>query len=476
MNGRKYIIVSLIIINILMSIILNLFQCKSYAAATVKQTTSTDIASINDTKYPEIKKMIQDLQNKHPKWNFKVLYTGLKWDDVITGETKTHGTNVVNKSSYGKDWICSKCGKSKTYSGGSWYCASDDAVKYMMDPRNSLNENDIFQFLELSYDTKVTYNKNVIKEMLEDTFLDDGKLDTYINQIITSCKKYSVNPYFIASKIIQEQGTKGGSTFKMKGTSSNGKYKLDDKNKILTVLPGTKVSKISEYLGKTYTVKDTNGKTVKTTATAATGYKADKYTIAVLGDVNGDGNVKATDYMRIKNYILETSKLDNAQKIAADVNEDGKVKATDYMKIKNYILEKSKITIETNEYYYNIFNINATGKTVQDIIENALERAKEEKWTTIEKCIDGGVEFIAEGYIGIGQDSMYFEKFNVVNTTTNRSYYTHQYAQDLLYAQNQGTKLKGMLSGIDAIDNPYTFIIPLYESMPKTACVRPVSK
>ena len=71
---------------------------------------------------------------------------------------------------------------------------------------------------------------------------------------------------------------------------------------------------------------------------------------------------------------------------------------------------------------------------------------------------------------------MYFEKFNVVNTTTNRSYYTHQYAQDLLYAQNQGTKLEGMLSGIDAIDNPYTFIIPLYESMQKTACARPASK
>ena len=196
MNRKKYILV--IIINVLILILSSLFQNMSYAAATVKQTSSSNISSIDDKKYPGIKKMIQNLQKKHPKWNFKVLYTGLKWNDVISGETKTHGTNVVSKSSYGKDWICSKCGKSKTYSGGSWYCASNDAVKYMMDPRNSLNENDIFQFLELSYDSNAKYDKNVIKKILKGTFLDDGKLDTYINQIISSCKKHDVNPYFIA--------------------------------------------------------------------------------------------------------------------------------------------------------------------------------------------------------------------------------------------------------------------------------------
>ena len=71
---------------------------------------------------------------------------------------------------------------------------------------------------------------------------------------------------------------------------------------------------------------------------------------------------------------------------------------------------------------------------------------------------------------------MYFEKFNVVNTTKGYSYYTHQYAQDLLYAQNQGTKLKAILAGIEAIDYPYTFVIPLYEGMTVEVCQRPASK
>ena len=146
------------------------------------------------------------------------------------------------------------------------------------------------------------------------------------------------------------------------------------------------------------------------------------------------------------------------------------------MEIKNYILKKSDIKLEGEKYYYNIFNIRATGRTTEDIIKNALDKAKTEDWSTIEKCLDAGIKFIADGYISIGQNSMYFEKFNVVNTTKGYSYYTHQYAQDLLYAQNQGTKLKTILKNIDAIDYPYTFIIPVYESMPENASVRPQSK
>ena len=69
------------------------------------------------------------------------------------------------------------------------------------------------------------------------------------------------------------------------------------------------------------------------------------YIISKLGDVNGDGVVKATDYMRIKNYIMGDSSLTAAEKVAADVNKDGNVKATDYMKIKNYIMGSSKITL-----------------------------------------------------------------------------------------------------------------------------------
>ena len=70
-----------------------------------------------------------------------------------------------------------------------------------------------------------------------------------------------------------------------------------------------------------------------------------EYELVVLGDVNGDGQVKATDYMKIKNHIMGTSNFSEVEKKAADVNKDGVIKATDYMKIKNHIMGTSMITI-----------------------------------------------------------------------------------------------------------------------------------
>ena len=166
---------------------------------------------------------------------------------------------------------------------------------------------------------------------------------------------------------------------------------------------------------------------------------------------------------------MGTAKLDKYQLLAADANLDSKVKATDYMTIKNFIMGTTKLQFEKTDYYYNIFNINATGSTVSDILKNALSWAKSKDWNTIEKCLKGGVEFVAKGYIAVGQDTLYFEKFDVIAD----SYYSHQYAQDVLYAQNQGTRLRKILEGIDATEFAYTFVIPLYEDMPANACLRP---
>ena len=350
MNKLKYTIGLLIIFIICTISVLFLIKTESNATTTVTQTTSTDISGISNSDYPGVKSMIQALQKAHPNWTFKVLYTGLDWSDVISAEAETsHDFSKPKSLTSLTGWACSTCGLTG-YSGSGWYHASKSAIKYMMDPRNSLYDSDIFQFLELSYDSSTTYSKSAIKEMLEDTFLDDGNLDTYVSQIMTSCKTYDVNPYYIVAKIIQEQGTSGGSTWKMKSTS--------------------------------------NGKTT---------------------------------------------------------------------------------------YYYNIFNIGASGSTSSEILANALSKAKSEGWTSIKLCLAGGIKWIANGYINIGQDTLYFEKYNVVNTTSGESYYTHQYAQDIKYAQNQGEKILDILESIDAVDGSYTFIIPLYENMPSSACSRPSS-
>ena len=69
-----------------------------------------------------------------------------------------------------------------------------------------------------------------------------------------------------------------------------------------------------------------------------------EYIMVIYGDVNGDGKIAATDYVAIKNHIMDIKKLNEFEKMCADVNRDGKVAATDYVAIKNHIMDVKKIT------------------------------------------------------------------------------------------------------------------------------------
>ena len=62
------------------------------------------------------------------------------------------------------------------------------------------------------------------------------------------------------------------------------------------------------------------------------------FTVVVIGDVNGDGEASARDYARIKRYVLKTTSLDDAQKLAADIQENGTINARDYSYIKRHVL------------------------------------------------------------------------------------------------------------------------------------------
>ena len=62
------------------------------------------------------------------------------------------------------------------------------------------------------------------------------------------------------------------------------------------------------------------------------------YRIVIKGDVNGDGKIYATDYVKVKNHIMGKSSLTGPYLIAADINEDDKIYATDYVQIKNHIM------------------------------------------------------------------------------------------------------------------------------------------
>ena len=191
-----------------------LLQHKAFA---VTQSVSTDIDNIDESKYPGIKEKIKQLQSQYPNWNFKLLYTKLDWNEVIKNEYTGHGTspkNLVYKTAnYRGEWICSICGD-KAYDNGSWRCTSEQAIKYMMDPRASLNASDVFQFEEL---TNVGCDLSTLQHMTKGTFLQGHE-----QGIINASNNNNVNAYYIVARLIQEQGKNG--TVLTSGTGYNGQY------------------------------------------------------------------------------------------------------------------------------------------------------------------------------------------------------------------------------------------------------------
>lgn len=148
-------------------------------------------------KYPSYKEKIQALKVKHPNWNFKFLYTGITFANAVNGEASVPARNLV-PTSYAGEWI-----NGYTQYDSGWYAASAKAIAYYMDPRNFLDDVNIFQFLdENGYPSEISVSN--IQTEVNNTYLSN-----YANDIYTACKNQGVNPYYIISRLIQEQGKNG---------------------------------------------------------------------------------------------------------------------------------------------------------------------------------------------------------------------------------------------------------------------------
>lgn len=293
--------------------------------------------NLNEEKYPGYKNLIDDLKDRHPNWNFTLFYTKLDWNDVIANEghsdDRANSLNLIpDYMDYPENWVC-EIDKDKTYDNGHWLCASNIAIANQMDPRNILNEEKIFQFKELNY-TEGAYTIEGIKNLTDNTFLDG---DSLAEALIQASKNVNLDPYFVTSRLIQEQGR-----------------------------DGTTLSRGYEY----------NGTIV-----------------------------------------------------------------------------------------YNPFNIKASGNSSEEILENAAKYAYQQGWDSLEKALLGGIDFVKESYINVGQSTLYLQKFDVVNYNNDKDLYTHQYMQNLFAPESEANNMKSIYEQSNSIDCNYNFIIPLYENM-----------
>lgn len=285
------------------------------------------------------------LHTRYPNWKFEAVNTGLDWNTVIQKES-VNGLNVVSKSvddarkstaSGAYSWTKNTWTE---YEPG-WVSAHTDYIAYLMDPRNFLDETNIFQFQSLAYSPHETLSG--VQSIIKGTFLEgtkkytnNGESINYANTFLEASKNSGVSAYHLASRVKQEQGT-GGTSPLISGT-----------------YPG--------YIG-----------------------------------------------------------------------------------------------------YYNFFNFNAYGSTRDLIYQNGLKYAKNQGWSSRKLSIQGGAVKIGDGYINKGQNTLYFEKFNVVN---KNSLYAHQYMSNVTAALSEGQSVaKGYADKTQA----FIFKIPVYKNMPSSA-------
>lgn len=144
-----------------------------------------------------------ELKKQHPNWTFVRQNTELDFQTAVNNELQG-GKSLVYKS-YGD--YCKEGQHSP-----NWYFASEDVLKLYMDPRNSLHENAIFQFEQLTYNASY-HTEAAVESFLNNTFMNNSKnapgtVMTF-SKIIWSIGAEDVrqvSPFHLAARILQEQG------------------------------------------------------------------------------------------------------------------------------------------------------------------------------------------------------------------------------------------------------------------------------
>ncbi|MBQ7152686.1 MAG: hypothetical protein IJR83_01955 [Clostridia bacterium] len=316
--------------------------------------------------------MLEEVLLAHPAWTFLPLCTalyapGYTWDFCVGQETADPQTNLIPAADM---YAAYRHPSNQNLYDAGYYQASPAAVSYFMDPRNFLNEADLFQFLDLSY---ADIPEETIEELLAGSFMSRRTLEnglTFAQTFIEAGRQAGVNPLYLAVKALQEQGREG--------------------------------------------------------------------TSAVISG-------------RCGTWLYE-----NAPET-----------------------EQDRDSLLSFDGCYNLFNIGASGNGVYAIYLHAMERAKSQGWDSISRSVEGGALLLKESYIDRYQSTLYLQKFNVdarsvTPAGTSRNFWS-QYAQNVADALSQSRNLYAMLASTDDLDLSYTFLIPVYPDMPKTACPDPAN-
>ena len=214
----------------------------------------------------------------------------------------------------------------------------------------SLNKTSGTKYIGETENLVVSYNPSNTTDNKSITWTtSNSKVATINNGVV---KAVGVGNAVITAKVMNKTATYNIIVKKKENRPITYKYTYDSSKKIIFKLNNNvNINTFKNNLNYSSIIKSNNNilkdnDLIRTNMTIT--YTDDEgnvqiYNTSVLGDVNGDGNINALDYVKIKNHIMNTKKiLKDVFILSADYNNDGKISALDYVRIKNYIMNGGK--------------------------------------------------------------------------------------------------------------------------------------
>lgn len=179
-----------------------------------------DAVRLVEAGFPEYyAEKLARLGRVHPDWTFLPLnVTALSggkytWDYVVYQETDAQARRSLVTS--GDSYIPERDFLDMNQYDTGWYKASPYIVEYLIDTRNFLTEDKIFQFMELGWNDSITLD--AVKTVLRGTFMEEAPLDgiysdtTYAEFFYKTGRERGLSPVYLATCCRNEQGVAGTS-------------------------------------------------------------------------------------------------------------------------------------------------------------------------------------------------------------------------------------------------------------------------
>ena len=119
--------------------------------------------------------------------------------------------------------------------------------------------------------------------------------------------------------------------------------------------------------------------------------------------------------------------------------------------------------------YYNFFNIAAYDGS--NVTQKALIYALNHGWggtgnmdADRQTAMNGGTDFINRNYVGVGQDTAYYQKFNIFPDNPEKRY-LHPYMTNVKAPEGEASIMYNAYKAVGMLESAFNFIIPVYANM-----------